>query len=422
MVSHYTAREVTMFVSSLVPKKVDRETYSIFVCPHSSCDYKIECIFDEHTNKYSIDVCSTTDTHHHGTCQHSQSILESNHNTIPQRFQNYDTRLRPISTPLLLRDHYVSTANTGDRDHDHDSSQSSAHDQHFQNPFFSVPQLAYLKNWCKRSNWNPKMCQLPTVDTICELKSEIGQCPNLSRWFRTQVVRACVKKRVAIMAWHFDDPKSKLRWSKKVYGSDWHVSKCYGDVIGVEIGKGFVAKMWPVRHTLTWTSLLPPDMITWIDDSDDDHVASSTCWLLQHGFILLGSRGGVQFSTWMFCNNKIKENHLRNKLCSFWEYLINFRFVKNIYFYHDRHYMPYCFIKILFHSAFRVTACSLPQLVRAKCMTSVHENYNQLILTTPTPHTKVYKGACWHQGITICAVASHLYASRCHWVCMTHTL
>ena len=130
---------------------------------------------------------------------------------------------------------------------------------------FSPSQISYLQQWCKNTPWTPMRCELPSADQLQSLQREIGKSPDLSRWFVNEI-RKLVGQTVRLFAWHFDVGEHK-GWSRMVFGNEWSIAYCHGTVVGVEIGKGFVTRMYTYRNTPPWESVLSPDILEWPNKS-----------------------------------------------------------------------------------------------------------------------------------------------------------
>ena len=245
--------EATRMLVHLVRKRtrllsLNGDNWEIFECPNRWCDYNIRCS----TVKEDADIKVIFPKHQHACENHFQPQHTTPHQydygrgvSLMDPFCDDMSMEYEPRQPFKLKTPLPYTLERPSR--------------------FSNPQLAYLESWCSVQGWERTSCQLPPNSQMERLRKEIGPSPCLATWFRMRI-RSCLGELIGVLAWRFDDPKTtrcKDRWSHSVYGDDWEVALCYGTLIGVQVGDGFIAKMRPVRGTKPWESLLTPSEIIW---------------------------------------------------------------------------------------------------------------------------------------------------------------
>lgn len=236
-----SAYEMTKWLANMVPITSHNAPMSIFKCPHKDCDYRVrcinlgnqllfKCIYPRSPHKCSTTSCETNTA----TCDNSQSICNRNHAQSLLTTKKFIIKKPPLVNATDGRPYR-----------------------------FSNSQLGYISFWCSHKSWKPRSCQIPSPEELMALQKQIGPSPSLNQWFKTQIRKHTIGLQMRVMAWRFDEP-NKPRWSKSVYGErDWEEAMCHGEIIGVEVGKGFVAKMRGIQSTASWESLLRPDEIIW---------------------------------------------------------------------------------------------------------------------------------------------------------------
>ena len=129
---------------------------------------------------------------------------------------------------------------------------------------FSNSQLQLIEKWIESTSWESRKCALPSAVCLRQLQSKIGKSPSLSGFFQRRIQQH-IGSKIAVYAWHFDDPNEKTRWSKEVFRRNWDNAMCHGTITGISMNEGFVTCFEGVYKTKTWYSVVDPAIIKWVE-------------------------------------------------------------------------------------------------------------------------------------------------------------
>ena len=226
-----TDEHATSFLQGLSTTSFHSKGKNIFRCNNRRCRYKIVCQYLPHLGKFKLTI---------PIAKH-QCKLSSNMNPIPSKTICRVKKKGPVKSFRICETNIdVVPAR------------------------FSPCQLHIINEWCVANDWDSKNCVLPSTNSLMLLQKRIGTSPSLSGLFHRRIQQH-VGSKVAVVAWHFDDPNESSRWSQRVFHNTWRDALCFGTITGVNMNKGFVTRFDEVHKTKSWESVLKPAIIHWMD-------------------------------------------------------------------------------------------------------------------------------------------------------------